>query len=341
MNATDRYRKQRLVGQFGADGQAALGAAHAVIVGCGALGTAQAATLVRAGIGRLTLIDRDIVEEENLHRQFLFDERDAAEARPKALAAAERMKEANSSVAVTPRVADLTPATCRDLLGQADLVIDATDNFETRYLVNDYCVQNGIPWIYGGVSGTEGMMLAVRPGRTACLRCLQPEPPPAGSVATCETAGILAPIVSVIAAIQSLEAMKILGGKQEELLDGLVSVDLWTGRLDRLAVRRRPDCPCCGHGQFAWLDGTAASAAVRLCGQNSVHINPAPGARPPDLAALAARLAPGGQVNSDPWALHFRNPETELIVFNDGRILVRGTAEPERARALVARWLGM
>jgi adenylyltransferase/sulfurtransferase len=341
MDQNKRYRKQILVPEFGPDGQAALARSSIVLVGCGALGSAQAMLLARAGVGHLILIDRDIVEESNLHRQILFDDEDAKTSQPKAAAAARRLAACNSGVTITVQVRDLTPESADELLGGADVLIDATDNYETRFLLNDWAVQHGIPWIYGGVLATGGMSSSIIPGTTACLACIQSSAPVPGTSPTCETAGILPPVVLVIAAIQSMEAIKLAAGKHEAVLKGLLTLDLWTGEQTRIETPRNPDCPCCVHQEHPWINGQTRPQSVRLCGQDSIHITPARDAPPPDLTLLSTRLSGSGQVTLDDWCLHFVHESADFIIFRDGRILVRGTNDISAARTLIATWLGM
>lgn len=342
MQHDERYRKQILVPEFGPAGQAALSGSSIAIVGCGALGSAQAMLLARAGAGHLILIDRDIVEESNLHRQILYTEADATACRPKAAAAAGHLAAVNSRIRITAHAADLDPARADELLGQSDIIIDASDNYETRFLINDWAVAHNRPWIYGGVLATGGMTATIIPGETACLACIQSEAPPAGTSPTCDTAGILPPVVHAIAAIQAMEAIKLAAGRHESVLRGLKILDLWQGTSSRIPVSRAQDCPCCVQHRYRWLEAVSGSRAIRICGQNSVHISPAKGSPPPDLEALASRLAASaGRVDCDQWSLHFVREETDLVVFRDGRILVRGVRETADARTIAAKWLGL
>jgi len=341
MQFDDRYRKQTLVPQFGPEGQANLSATTIAIVGCGALGSAQAMLLARAGAGHLILIDRDVVETGNLHRQMLYSEADAAACRPKAIAAAEHLAEANSTIQISAEVADLQAPLADRLLSPANIILDATDNYETRFLINDWAVANKRPWIYGGVLATGGMSATIIPGETACLACLQSDAPPPGRTPTCDTAGILPPVVQAIAAIQVMEVLKLVAKKLEPARGDLLFMDLWTGESTRIPTMRNPDCPCCARQEHPWLSGKTASRTSRMCGRNAVHIAPAEGTPPPDLAGLATRLSDQGRVTHDAWSLHFVNDRADLVVFRDGRILVRGTQDSAQARTIAARWLGM
>lgn len=333
----ERYSRQILFPEIGEAGQERLLAAHAAIVGCGALGAFQAGALARAGVGRLTLIDRDFVETSNLQRQWLYEEEDAARGIPKAVAAEQRLARINSGVVVRGVVADLTPENAADLLGAADLILDGTDNFETRYLINDFAVSRAVPWIYGGAMGSYGVVLPVLPGRTACFRCLYPNPP-GGAQPTCETAGVLNAITSAVASLQVAAALRILAGRGEGLAAHITTIDVWDGGIRQVGPPPRdPECPACGQRRFEWLEGRRRAPVV-LCGRNAVQIHERPGAV--DLAELAARLAPLGEVRANPFALRFFAPPYEITVFPDGRAIVKGTGDPAIARSLYARFVG-
>ena len=263
----DRYKRQLRYAPLGEEGQRRLLASRVLVVGSGALGCVMADTLVRAGVGFVRLVDRDFVEVDNLHRQVLFDEQDAAEQLPKAVAAANRLERVNSSVIVEPVVADLNATNIAQLAGDVEVIVDGTDNFETRYLVNDYAVANDRPWVFGGCVGTEGQTLAIVPGETPCLSCLMPEPPPAAAQPTCETAGVLSPIVNVIASLQAIETLKLLSGNRDQLNRSMTLLDLWGNQLRLIDVSdgRSESCPTCGQRDFAWLEGRRGSAITRLC----------------------------------------------------------------------------
>ena len=331
----ERYSRQILFPGIGERGQEALLGAHAVIAGCGALGTFHAAALARAGVGRLTLIDRDYVEPSNLHRQWLFEEADAAAALPKAAAAARRLAAINSSIRVCPVIADLTAANVAHLLGGADIILDGTDNFETRYLINDFAVSRGIPWVYGAAVASYGLTMPIIPGRTACLRCVYPEPP-SGAQPTCETAGVLNVIVSAVASIQAADALRILTGA--DLPARITTLDLWKGGIRQIdAPARDPECPACARGEFPYLE-ESRRAPETLCGRNAVQISGIP--RPVDLTALRERLSPLGEVRASEYALRFFIAPFELTVFPDGRAIVKGTSDTAIARSLYARYVG-
>jgi adenylyltransferase/sulfurtransferase len=335
-----RYSRQELFAGLGRDGQERLRASRVVLVGCGALGSSLAEMMVRAGVGTLTLVDRDFVEESNLQRQSLFTEDDAARGLPKAVAAERKLRELNSEVEVRGVVADFSNDNAAALLRDADLVLDGTDNFEARFLLNDVCVRENRPWVYGACVGAYGLALAIRPHVTPCLRCVLEEQPAPGSSPTCDTAGVIAPIVHVIAGVQAAEALKLLAGRTEALLPGLVTIDLWLGQFDLLDFTgRAPSCPACTAGRFDYADRLQATGSAVLCGRDAVQLRPAtPGAV--DLAGLAGRLAGLGSVISNPYLVRFRAPEAELVVFADGRAIVKGVSDTAQARSLYARYIG-
>ena len=339
MNAADRlrYSRQILFSGIGEKGQEALLASHAVIVGCGALGSFHAAALARAGVGRLTIIDRDYVEPGNLHRQWLFEESDAAESLPKAAAAARRIVAINSAVEVRGVVADLTALNAEELLSGAGAILDGSDNFEVRYLVNDFAVSRGIPWIYGAAVGSYGLAMPVIPGRTACLRCVYPDPP-AGAQPTCETAGVLNAIVSAVASIQVADALKILCGCAAQVAARITTIDVWYGGIRQIdAPERDPDCPTCGRREFSYLE-EKRRPPVTLCGRNAVQVHERE--RPIDLGELRDRLAPLGEVRANEFALRFRIEAYEMTIFPDGRAIVKGTSDEGVARSLYAKYVG-
>lgn len=337
MAAPSRYAKQVLVAGFGAEGQRRVSGARVVVVGTGALGCAQAELLVRAGVGHVTVVDRDFVELGNLHRQILFDEQDARDALPKAEAAARRLRALNSEVEIRPRIADVNPGNVEQLLDGADVVLDATDNAEARYLVNDACVKHGRPWVYGGALGVEGTVMAVVPGHGPCLRCLFDDPPPPGTLPTCDMLGVLNVAPVMTASLQVTEALKLLLGKPT--FPGALTYELWSSSFRAVKVARNPDCPCCSGRRFEFLEGRGASAATSLCGRNAVQIRPE-GTQVLDLDGLAARLAGAGKVTFNGFLLRLEVGEHALHVFADGRAIVKGTDDPAAARALYARYVG-
>ncbi len=333
----ERYSRQILFPGIGEQGQEALGRSTAAVVGCGALGSFHAAALARAGVGRLIIIDRDYVEPSNLQRQWLFEESDAAESVPKAVAAKRRIAAINSGISVGSVVADLTAANAEELLGGADVILDGTDNFDTRYLINDFAVMSGKPWIYGGAVGSYGLVMPVMPERTPCLRCVYPEQP-SGPQPTCETAGVLNVIVAAVASLQAAEALKILCGHPELVVPRITTIDLWDGGIRQLnAPPRDAQCPCCGKREFPFLEESARSP-VRMCGRNAVQIQEREG--PIDLDELKTRLQPLGEVHASEFALRFHTPPYEITVFPDGRAIVKGTSDTGVARSLYARYVG-
>jgi len=298
----DRYSRQVRFAPLGADGQARLAAARVVVVGCGALGSVVAMALVRAGVGFVRIIDRDVPELSNLPRQVLFDEADVVAGVPKAAAAAAHLQRINSAAAIEPVVADLTPASAAALLGGVDLIVDGTDNFEARFLINEFSCRHGIPWIYGGAIGAEGRVMTVLPGKTACLRCLIPDPPAPGVMPTCDTAGIIGPAAVVVGAIEAAEAIKLIVGATDRLGNRLLACDLWEGVWRSIDVSSLAEhgCATCRSSDFPWLEGRLGGQAAAICGRDAVQVASPVGVTI-DLAALAARLGPFGAVTANPW----------------------------------------
>lgn len=341
----EKYSRQILFAGIGEEGQQRLLQSSAVLVGCGALGTVAANLLVRAGVGRLRIIDRDFVELSNLQRQTLFEESDARESLPKAVAAHRRLVAINSDVAVEPVVADLNPENIRELLSGFPLILDGTDNFETRLLINDAAIALGVPWIYAAAVASYGLTFTILPGETACLACLLESGGASDSVRssfgfeeTCDTAGILNSAAGVIASIQAAEATKLLSGKSEALSSRLVSCDVWTGRFQSIRVARNPQCRACERRDFAYLEGEA-QPHVTLCGRDSVQIHER--SRRLDLGELGRRIEKTvAGVRRNDFLLRFRVPPYELTVFPDGRAVIKGTRDPAVARSLYARYIG-
>jgi adenylyltransferase/sulfurtransferase len=341
----ERYSRQILFREIGEAGQQRLLESSAVMVGCGALGTALANLLVRAGLGKLRIVDRDFVEPSNLQRQTLFEESDAQEALPKAVAAERRLRAINSGVTVEGIVADLGPKNAVDLLRGFPLILDGTDNFETRFLLNDAAIQLNIPWIYAAVVASYGVTLTVRPGETACLACaLESDGGSgahtngAGSEDTCDTVGVLGAAAGVIASIEAAEAIKLLVGKSESAGGRLVSFDVWSGRFQSVRVARNPDCRACARRDFRYLEGEE-QPHLTLCGRDSVQIHER--RRQLDLAALGKRIAPTvAEVRENGFLLRFRVPPYEMTVFADGRAIIKGTRDTSVARSLYARYIG-
>ena len=341
LSTDDRYSRPTLFAGIGAEGQRRISESHAVIVGCGALGCTQAMLLARSGVGRLTLIDRDYVEASNLQRQILFDECDAANALPKAVAAQRRLAAINSGIEVSAVVEDLDARNVAELLGGADVLLDATDNFETRYLINDWSVREGVPWIYGAAVGSYGITMPLLPGALsaagACFRCLYPAPP-SGDQPTCETAGVLNPVTTAIGAWQVASAMRILSGAAESMDLRIVTMDVWTGVVRSITQPSRDaDCPCCGARDFEYLE-RSRRAPVSLCGRNAVQIHDR--RRPLDLEQLKAKLAPLGVVRANDFALRFVQDVYEMTIFPDGRAIIKGTTDAAVARSLYSRYIG-
>jgi molybdopterin/thiamine biosynthesis adenylyltransferase len=339
----DRYSRQTRFAPLGAEGQERLARARIAVVGCGALGGVSAMALARAGVGRLRLIDRDLPERSNLPRQVLCDENDVAAGLPKAVAAAAHLARINSAAAYEPVVADLTADRVEELLADVDLVVDGTDNFEARFLVNEFCCREGLPWIHGGAIGAEGRVLTVVPGRTACLRCLVPDPPAPGSLPTCDTAGIIGPAALVVGAVQAAEAMKVVAlGAAAAADNRLLVCDLWAGqwRTIDLSGLAAEGCPTCRGRDFPWLEGRLGGRPTALCGRDAVQV-PAAAAGGIDLEAVAARLATVGAVTANAWLVRADvEAGIRLSVFADGRAIVFGTRDEARARAIVARYVG-
>ena len=335
---TDRYHRQSLLPFVGRDGQAKLSAARVLLVGCGALGSVVADQLVRGGVGFLRVADRDTVELTNLQRQVLFDEADVAAGTPKAAAAARRLSFINSAVTVEPAVVDVHAGNVAELMDGVDVVVDGTDNAGTRYLLNDAAVSRGVPWVYGGCVSADGRVMAVRPGVTACLRCVFPDEPAVGELPTCDTAGVLGPAAAVVASLETVAVFKLILGVD---VAGLTVIDLWRGRFHVVDVGGpRPDCPCCGRREFPFLDRSVEGGTAHLCGRDAVQVRPVLGGRT-DLAALADRLSAVGSVERTPFLIRCRpEPGVTLTVFGDGRVLVGGTTDVGRARTLVGRYLG-
>ncbi len=335
--ARERYSRQILFAPIGVAGQQRLMASRAVVAGCGALGSLQASALARAGVGQIVIIDRDYIEPGNLQRQWLFDEADAAEALPKAVAAARKLAGINSSVRVEAMVADLTPGNAEELLLPAGVILDGTDNFDTRFLINDVAVKHGVPWIYGAAVASCGVAMPVLPGASACLACVLPEPP-SGPQPTCDTAGILNAVTSLVASWQVVEALKILLGETDEVEPRLVSIDVWKNTWQSIATAERdPDCQVCGRREFRRLAGVGRPP-ISLCGRNSVQIHER--SRPIDLRALGETLRLLGEVRANEFALRFTCPPYVMTVFPDGRAIIKGTTDTGVARSLYARYVG-
>jgi len=333
----ERYSRQILFPGIGAEGQARLAAARVAIVGCGATGSSLASLLSRAGIAFLRIIDRDYVEKSNLQRQSLFDEEDAAQSMPKAIAAGAKIARVNSRTVVEPQVADLTSETIDRLLGGAQIILDGTDNFETRYLLNDYAVFSSLPWIYSAAVGSYGGTMNIIPGQTACLACIFAEPPQ-GPLETCETAGILNSAANLVASMAATECIKFLVGAQSRMRRTLLSVDVWENhRAEVSAKTPRADCRCCGLHNFVYL-AAERRPHITLCGRNSVQIHER--RRPVNFEDLNQRLRPHGRVRHNDFVLKFWTTPYEMTIFPDGRAIIKGTTDSAVARSLYARYVG-
>ncbi|MEZ6130131.1 MAG: ThiF family adenylyltransferase [Planctomycetaceae bacterium] len=351
-----RYQKQMLFAGIGQSGQQALNQTRVLLVGCGALGCVLADTMTRAGVGHLRIVDRDFIELSNLQRQILFTEEDVAAHLPKAIAAANRLKAVNSEITIEPIVADVDFTNIMALTDSVDLILDGTDNFEIRYLVNDVSLETGIPWIFTGCTGSHGQMMPVFPGQSACLRCLMQNPPPPGSTETCDTAGVLGPAINVIASLQAAMALRILVSQNradEESLRSpvfppvplqLTMVDVWNltfRQVDVSKLRDATDCPACQHGERLWLEGRLSAGSTVLCGRNAVQVSPAQKTEL-SLSDLASRLTASGRVTANPFLVRVavNDADLELTIFPDGRAIIKGTEDPAAARAAYSRYVG-
>lgn len=339
-----RYSRQMLFGGLGEDGQKKLLQSRVVVLGCGALGTVQADTLVRAGVGKVLIVDRDYVEENNLQRQVLFDENDVRQKLPKAVAAERKLKAINSSVSVEAFVRDVNHHNIETIIQDADLVMDGVDNFETRFLLNDACVKHNKPWVHGACIGSYGITMAVLPGVTPCVRCVFENSPPPGLTPTCDTAGILASTVHLVASLQVVEGIKILLGQRSRLRQGLFAFDLWSNMFKTLGAngRPRPDCPTCGQKTFQYLDAKDehVTYVTSLCGRNAVQVNKGGDVPHVDFDALSKKLQPIAEVSHNDFIFTCKVDRYEISVFTDGRAIIKGTHDPAVARSVYAKYVG-
>ena len=338
----DRYVRQMRYAPMGEEGQRRLAVGRALVCGCGALGSVIANTLARSGVGFLRIVDRDFLEMNNLQRQVLFDEADVAAGLPKAIAAAAKLGLINSQITIEPLVTDVDHTNVMELTEGIDIILDGTDNFEIRMLLNDVAHKRGVPWIYGGCLGAEGQTMTIVPGETACLRCLMQDTPPPGSTPTCDTAGILAPIINIIASLEANEALKILSGNRQAINRSLTVIDIWDNRIRQVSLdslRATSDCPACRKGEFPWLSGQRASHSAILCGRNAVQLSPPRGATV-SLATLAEKLGSVGQVTQNRHLVRATIGEHILTIFPDGRAIVSGTDDIAIARGLYAKYVG-
>ncbi len=342
----ERYSRQTRVPGIGKAGQEKISNSRVVICGCGALGTVLANHLARAGVGFLRIVDRDFVEVSNLQRQVLFDESDVLSNMPKSVAAANKLRAVNSHITIEPVVADIDRTNILDLCRDVDLILDGTDNFEVRYLINDAAVSLGKPWVFGGAVGTEGQTITIIPGETPCLRCVFEASPGPGEVGTCETAGVLGPAVAVVASLQAAEALKILAGKKEAINRELFTLDLWLNTSRRIKIARlleKRNCPCCKQRKFEWLEGEHGTQTTSLCGRNAVQVSQKRASKL-DFDSLAKQLQPSGTVSFNKFLLKFQVNDNgsgyEFTVFPDGRAIIKGTDDTEKARTLYAKYIG-
>jgi adenylyltransferase/sulfurtransferase len=340
----ERYSRQMRFGGIGEKGQQKLRDSRVTLAGCGALGTVLANHLVRGGVGHVRIIDRDFIETHNLQRQLLFDENDVAANIPKAEAAARKLRAVNSEVEVEGIVADIDRTNILELSKDADVILDGTDNLEIRYLINDVAVKLGKPWVYGGSIGSHGQTMTILPGQTPCLRCVFEAAPNPGEVGTCETAGVLSPIVSIIASFQAAEAFKLLTGKLDTINRELLYIDCWDNTTRRIKIAKllgKVDCPCCQRKQFLWLEGNMGSQTTSLCGRNAVQVSPHAGGKL-NFEEMSTHLRQmGGKVSFNKFMLKFEVETYEFTIFPDARAIIKGTDDTEKARVLYAKYVGL
>jgi adenylyltransferase/sulfurtransferase len=338
----ERYSRQMRFPGVGTEGQKRLLASRVTLCGVGALGTVLANALVRAGVGYLRIVDRDFIETHNLQRQVLFDETDVSANLPKAEAAARKLRVINSAVTVEPVVTDIDRTNILELVQDADLILDGTDNFEVRYLINDASIKLGKPWVYGGCIGSHGQTMTILPGETPCLRCVIEAAPAPGEAATCETAGVLGPIVNIVASYQATEAIKILVGKRDTINRDLIFMDIWENVFKRFSIKRlleKGNCVCCKQKKFEWLDGAHGSQTTTLCGRNAVQVSHRISGRL-DFESMSKQLQALGQVSFNRFMMKFAVEDYEFTIFPDGRAIIKGTSDADKARTLYAKYIG-
>jgi molybdopterin-synthase adenylyltransferase len=340
----ERYSKQILFAGLDEAKQQRLLDSKVLLCGCGALGTVLAETLARAGVGMLRIVDRDFVELSNLQRQVLFDEQDVADRTPKAIAAAHKLTRINSQITIEPIVADIDHTNIVGLTEGVDLILDGSDNFEVRFLINDASLETGIPWIYAGVIGSHGQTMTIFPGKTACLRCLIESVPDPGSTETCDTAGVLGSAVNVISSLEAIDAIKILSGQAELVSPKLTVIDVWDGsfrQMNLASLRENSQCPTCIGGERVWLSGKQGAQTTVLCGRNSVQVSPAKKTKLP-FEELAEKLSTAGKVTTNPYLLRLElsDPDFDVTVFRDGRAIIQGTEDAGVARSVYSRYIG-
>ena len=337
---SDRYSRQILFAGIGEEGQRRLAESRVLIIGCGALGSAQAEILARAGVGKLRIVDRDFVEFSNLQRQTMFTENDAANRLPKSIVCANHLGEINSAISVEPEIADVNYSNIERLIAECDVVLDGTDNFATRYLINDACVKHNVNWIYGAAVGSYGVTMTIRPNESPCLRCVFPEAPAVASAPTCDTAGVIMPIINIVAAVQLSEALKLLTGQKTELHNSLMQFDVWRNEWRRVSIGVPvTDCLTCSQHEFATLEPDNRDFVAVLCGRHAVQVSPSQPAQV-DLNLLGERLASSGEVKLNDYLLRFQTGEFEMTIFQDARSIIRGTDDVATARSLYARYIG-
>jgi len=343
MSVSERYSRQVLFEGIGQAGQEKLLNSTVVVIGCGALGAMQLEMLARAGVKKIRAIDRDFVEFSNLHRQVMFDEKAAQANIPKAIAACERISQINSEIETEAIVTDVNYTNIERLIADADLVLDGTDNFETRFLINDACIKLNKPWVYGAAVSSYGLTMVILPGRTACLRCVFENLPPPGSAPTCDTAGVILPIIAMIASWQIVEALKILTGNLDRLHKGLIQVDLWQATYTKVnlqGLQERSDCRTCQHHKFDFLEAENRQLMITLCGRNAVQIVPSQTAKL-NLAEMSEKLKATGEITVNKFLLRLKLANYEITIFSDGRSIIHGTKDESLARSLYAKYIGV
>jgi adenylyltransferase/sulfurtransferase len=339
----ERYSRQILSQHIGEECQKVLMGSCAVVVGCGALGTVSSSYLTRAGIGQIRIIDRDFIEESNLQRQILFGENDIAEGLPKAIAAQRKLRQINTGITIEGIVTDVNYANIEELTKDADIIIDGTDNFETRFLINDFCIKSNIPWIYGACIGSRGLTMNIVPSKTPCLRCVFETMPQLGTFPTCDTAGVIGPIAGIIGSIQATEVIKILTGKHESANKTLIEIDVWDTKVKQIDVSELMglnDCPTCKLHKYSYLEAEDGVMTTLLCGKNAVQVM-CRNISNIDLVQLAKRLASISDVSSNEFMLRFKVKDNEFTVFPDGRAIITGTNDLSTAKSLYSKYLGM
>lgn len=334
-----RYSRQERFAALGRDGQQRLAASRVLICGCGALGSVIAERLARAGVGHLRILDRDWVELSNLQRQSLFTEDDAEQARPKAVAAVDMLSRINGEIKLEAIVDDLSFQNIEGLASGCDLILDGTDNFETRFLINDYCVQSRTPWIHGGCLGSSGQVLSILPGETACFRCLVPDLPPREALETCDSAGVLGPAIGIIASLQAAEALKVLSGNRSDACRKLMVIDTWSTDFRLISLPKNESCKCCSHGLLEFLSGDLRTEATILCGKNAVQLLP-PQLRDESLEQIARKAQAIGPVQQNAFFVRLKLPDQTITIFRGGRTVVEGTTSVADAKSILARTLG-